>query len=99
MQSDRGLRASWEDANTNNKIDSGEEVYWAWNSANHTNSLVRLFVEGAGENEFFHYATGVDPVRGFYLDNTDIFKVMHSALHGFSPADIQKYYTPLFVSY
>ena len=99
IQSDRGMRASWEDTNVDNKINFGETVYWAWNSANHTNSLVRIFVKGAGEVEFFHYAIGVDPVRGYYLDNTDIFKVMHSALFGFIPRLIQKFYTPLLVSY
>lgn len=98
MQSDRGLRASWEDSNTNNKIDTGEKVYWAWNSTNHTNSLVHVFVKGAGETDFFHYATGVDSIRGFYLDNTDIFKVMDSALHGFTPNSIQKFFIPLFSS-
>ncbi|MGB9639390.1 MAG: alkaline phosphatase, partial [Anaerolineales bacterium] len=36
------FRASWEDNNANGQIDAGEQVYWAWNSSGHTNSLVPL---------------------------------------------------------
>ena len=31
---------------------------------------------------FDSLATGTDPVRGRYIDNTDVFKVMHTAVTG-----------------
>ncbi|MBP7961694.1 MAG: alkaline phosphatase [Caldilineaceae bacterium] len=74
------LRASWSDTNSNNEIDSGETVYWAWNSGSHVNSLIPLYVKGAGADLFAPYATGSDTVRGPYLDNTDVFKVMDAVL-------------------
>jgi alkaline phosphatase len=43
-----------------------------WNSGNHTNSLLPLFAKGAGSNVFTKYADNVDPVRGAYIDNTEI---------------------------
>ena len=73
-------RASWNDANGNSEIDAGETVYWYWNSGSHVNSLIPLFVKGAGADLFLPYATGSDPVRGAYLDNTDVFKVMDAVL-------------------
>jgi alkaline phosphatase len=71
-------RASWQDSNANNLIDVGETVYWAWNSGGHTNSLVPLFTRGIGEELFDVYLepTQNDPVRGLFLDNTDVFKVL-----------------------
>jgi alkaline phosphatase len=76
-----GLRASWLDTIPNGQIDREETVYWAWNTGGHTNSLVPLFAKGAGSEMF---ATKIDPadldpVRGVYLDNTDVFSVMDSA--------------------
>jgi alkaline phosphatase len=75
-----GLRASWEDSNNNSVIDGGEVVYWAWNSVGHTNTLVPLYARGAGAELFAEYAVGYDLVRGPYLDNTDVFKVMDEAV-------------------
>ncbi|MGQ3684054.1 MAG: alkaline phosphatase, partial [Candidatus Loosdrechtia sp.] len=77
-----GRRASWEDTNNNNVIDSGETVYWYWNSGSHTNSLVPLYARGAGAELFGNYASNIDSVYGAYLDNTDIFTVMNSAIDG-----------------
>jgi alkaline phosphatase len=71
-----GRRASWEDENGNDDIDEGEMVYWAYNSPGHTNQLVPLYVRGAGSERFLGYATGSDPVRGSYIDNTSIFDVI-----------------------
>jgi alkaline phosphatase len=48
----------------------------AWYNRGHTNQLVPLFAIGAGANELAASATGLDPVRGRYLDNTDIAKVI-----------------------
>ena len=75
-----GPVASWDDVNDNNEIEIGESVYWAWNSTGHTNSLVPIFVRGAGSERLDQFIRGVDPIRGFYLDNTDVFGLMRSAL-------------------
>lgn len=48
-------------------------------SGSHSNSLIPLFAKGAGSDLFSQYATGLDPVRGAYIDNTDIFKVMYNS--------------------
>ncbi|RJQ47980.1 MAG: hypothetical protein C4538_04500, partial [Nitrospiraceae bacterium] len=75
-----GRRASWEDTNANNLIDTGETVYWYWNSGGHTNSLVPLYARGTGAELFASHATNNDIVRGAYMDDTDVFVVMDSAL-------------------
>jgi len=76
-----GLRASWLDTIPNSRIDTEETVYWAWNTGGHSNSLVPLFVKGAGAELFAAKIdpADLDPVRGAYLDNTDVFSVMDSA--------------------
>jgi alkaline phosphatase len=71
-------RASWEDRNGNRAIDPGEPVHWAWNSGDHTNQLVPLYAKGAGAALFANLALRLDPVRGPYLDNTDVFRVMNA---------------------
>lgn len=75
-----GRRASWEDSNGNNEMDAGETVYWAWNSANHTNGLIPLYVYGAGADLFAAYVAGTDPVRGDYVDNTAVYHVMRAII-------------------
>jgi alkaline phosphatase len=52
----------------------------AWNSTGHTNQLVPIFAKGPGADLFQNYAVGSDPVRGAYLDNTDIPKVIRKLL-------------------
>jgi alkaline phosphatase len=76
-----GRRASWQDTNLNNLVDTQETVYWAWNTGGHSNSLVPLFAKGAGVELFSSQTDPADPdpVRGAYLDNTDVFSVMDSA--------------------
>ncbi|MCS6844460.1 MAG: alkaline phosphatase [Caldilineales bacterium] len=85
-----GRRASWDDADGDGEVDAGERVYWAWNSAGHTNSLVPVYVRGAGAEllaaqeaegereagERKEGGGGWDPVRGAYVDNTDLFRLM-----------------------
>ena len=44
----------------------------AWNSIGHTNQLVPFYAKGAGADIFDERADLTDPVRGRYLDNTDI---------------------------
>lgn len=52
----------------------------AFYSTNHTNSLVPIFAKGAAARLLRRYADEVDPVRGRYLDNTEIGKVLLAAL-------------------
>lgn len=87
------LRASWDDSNGNAIIDPGESIYWAWNRSGHTNSLIPLFAKGSGVELFDYYLSQSDPVRGSYLDNTDIFKVV-DAVTVHSPAGIHMVYLP-----
>jgi alkaline phosphatase len=58
----------------------GEAPALQWNIGGHTNSLVPFFAKGAGSQRFEQYAVGFDPVRGAYLDNTDIGRVLFSFL-------------------
>jgi len=51
-----------------------------WHSGSHTNSLVPFFARGAGAERFVERATGEDPARGRYLDNTDLAAVLFEAL-------------------
>jgi alkaline phosphatase len=48
----------------------------AWNSAGHTNGLVPVYAKGPGSAEVRALATGTDPLRGAYLDNTDLANVL-----------------------
>ena len=77
-----GRRASWLDADRDSVIDSGELVYWAWNSGVHTNTLIPLYARGIGADLFDWYATSYDHVRGAYLDNTNIFSVTMAKISG-----------------
>ena len=81
-----GRRASWEESDGDNVIDPGEFVYWAWNSGGHTNTLIPLYARGAGAELFANYSIYYDSVRGPYLDNTDVFKVMDSVIGNSSNA-------------
>lgn len=61
----------------------------AYNSGSHTNALVPFYAEGADAGLFLSYLTGSDPnmasmygidkAFNWYIDNTDIFKVMDEA--------------------
>ena len=51
-----------------------------WYSGGHTNSLVPVFAKGAGSELFKLVADQHDPVRGAYLDNTEIPLVMMRAM-------------------
>ncbi len=80
-----GRRASWDDIDGDNIIDPGEEVYWAWHTGGHTNSLIPLYARGAGSILFDSYSTANDTVRGTYLNNTDVFLVMDSVIGNTPP--------------
>jgi alkaline phosphatase len=51
-----------------------------WNSPNHTNSLMILSAKCDAARLFRPYATKFDPVRGAYIDNTDVAKVVFYTL-------------------
>ncbi len=50
----------------------GEMPTMAWNSGSHTNQLIPFYAKGAGSEIFMKLADDIDPVRGSYLDNTEI---------------------------
>jgi alkaline phosphatase len=47
-----------------------------FNSGDHTNSLIPFFAKGSAARHLRERATLIDPVRGAYLDNTDIAEVI-----------------------
>lgn len=51
-----------------------------WHSGNHTNSLIPLYAKGAGADRFNRMVVQRDPVRGPYVDNTSIAKLIFAAL-------------------
>ena len=83
IDNNTGFRASWDDLNGNSRIDTGEPVNWSWNTSSHTNSLIPFYVKGVGAGLFATYATNNDPVRGPYIDETNVFSVMNSVLSDF----------------
>jgi alkaline phosphatase len=75
-----GRRASWTDGNANDEIDEGEQVYWAWNSGGHSNSLIPLYARGVGSELVAYFADENDPIRGAYLDNSEVFSIVDAVL-------------------
>jgi len=51
-----------------------------WNSLEHTNSLMVLSAKGDAARMFSQYADQVDPVRGRYLDNTELAELVFWAM-------------------
>lgn len=51
-----------------------------WHSTNHTNSLIPLFAKGDSARLLMDYADQTDPVRGTYLDNTEIAKLIQEVI-------------------
>jgi alkaline phosphatase len=47
-----------------------------WNRKTHTNSLVPFYAKGAGSEGFLTLADETDPVRGLYLDNAELGKML-----------------------
>lgn len=74
------LRMSWDDRDHDLELDFGEEVYWSWNTSGHSNSLIPCFFKGLDADRLRARATAVDPVRGNYCDNTDLYRVMLDVL-------------------
>ncbi|MEL7662129.1 alkaline phosphatase [Acetobacterium wieringae] len=51
-----------------------------WNSGDHTNQLIPLFAKGPGAELLLYAANGSDPVKGSYIDNTEIVLAIRSLL-------------------
>lgn len=51
-----------------------------WNSGDHTNSLIPLYAKGAAARLFKAYADEKDPVRGKYIDNTEMAKLIFEVI-------------------
>jgi alkaline phosphatase len=58
-----------------------------WHHDDHTNSLVPLYAKGYGSERLAALADERDPVRGFYLDNTEIGLLMIELLKERSSQD------------
>lgn len=54
----------------------GQMPEMRFNGNDHTNSLVPLFAAGLGSKSLVDRAKGQDPVRGAYLDNTDLGELL-----------------------
>lgn len=54
--------------------EAGQLPQVSWHSGGHTNALVPFYAKGAGSELFASRAANYDPVRGAYLDNTDVSK-------------------------
>ena len=68
-----GINAVWVPLASNGK---GEEPGMEWHSGGHTNQLIPFYAKGAGSEIFDDYTDQSDPVRGRYIDNTEVAKVM-----------------------
>ncbi len=51
-----------------------------WHSGSHTNSLMVLSAKGDAARLFHKYVYGAVPVRGPYVDNTSVGRVMIETL-------------------
>jgi alkaline phosphatase len=52
-----------------------------WHSTSHTNSLIPFYARGDGARLFRDLADQRDPVRGPYLDNTELAEVIFKSLN------------------
>jgi alkaline phosphatase len=59
---------------------AGEKPNGLYVTGGHTNHLVPLFATGPGAEAFSELIDGTDPIRGQYVDNTDIIEVIRRAL-------------------
>ncbi|NJL30905.1 MAG: PEP-CTERM sorting domain-containing protein, partial [Phycisphaerales bacterium] len=58
----------------------GELPLGMWWSTNHTNELVPMWTKGVGSDMFASMYDGLDPRRGLFIDNTDIYHVMSAVV-------------------
>ncbi len=68
-------RPVWNPIKNNGK---GNMPSMEWHSKKHTNSLIPFFSKGAGSDVFLRYADEEDIIRGKYIDNTEIARVLFS---------------------
>ena len=69
-----GKEAEWTPVESKGK---GQLPAMRWNIGAHTNSLVPLFVKGAGADDIVAKATSEDPKRGKYLHSTEMSQTLH----------------------
>ena len=79
-----GLPATW-----NPIVDSGAGnmpgfYFYRVSDSDHTNSLVPIYIKGFGSDLFEQYAVNTDPIRGQYIDNTNIAHVIFELFGGFT---------------
>ncbi len=72
-----GSGKNWKPLVNNGK---GKVPIMEWHHDYHTNSLVPLYAKGYGSDRFAALADEKDPVRGLYLDNTEIGLLMIEVL-------------------
>lgn len=67
----------------------GEMPGMEWHSTDHVNTLVPLFAKGWLAGSFARYADQSDPVRGPYIDNTEIARLISEEMQrsGLSPEE------------
>lgn len=51
-----------------------------WNSGDHTNSLIPLYAKGWGASLLNQFADETDPVRGRYIDNTELADLLWAVI-------------------
>lgn len=73
-----GSDPTWEPIKNNG---AGNLPGMEWYSASHTNSLVPLFARGRAARMLRRYADEKDPVRGPYVDNTELARVIFWAIN------------------
>ena len=61
---------------------AGQMPLLRFHSKEHSNSLVPVYARGPGAAWLVELADRIDPVRGPYLDNTELFHVMAKAVSG-----------------
>jgi alkaline phosphatase len=59
---------------------AGQVPGMEWHSESHTNSLIPLFALGDAARLFHPFADQIDPVRGRYIDNTELAQVLLAAM-------------------
>lgn len=59
---------------------AGQMPGMEWHYGSHTNSLIPLYAKGAGSAFFNTAPQGEDPIRGKYVDNTNVAKAVFAAL-------------------
>ena len=61
-----------------------------YHSRNHSNSLVPVFARGAGSEMLRTLVVGKDPIRGEYVENIGVAKMVHRAIAPATPAAGQR---------